>query len=319
MDQDAELFTTAEDFTEVRTDSAKNFCDSPTSYDDSGFVRRQASEEVAGDGSKYPRSGGQERRRADNSLVTSRPKLAYNARIMKHEIRIASPCSADWNRMAGDERVRYCPECKLNVYNFSEMCDAEIERILSRRDGRLCARFYQRSDGTMLTRNCPVGFRAMVRRAATFAGAALATVLSVRPALARAPHAKHAPALFQIQPAQTGLALEVFDASGATVPKARVTITDEKTKVKIYEETDAKGGLRLADLPNGNYEITVVVLGFKELKQSHVAVPTKIPLRLQIELGTLMGEVVVVEEPKVEPKSVPVCKTLSDPTSQKPK
>jgi hypothetical protein len=117
--------------------------------------------------------------------------------------------------MVGDERVRYCPECKLNVYNFSEMCDAEIERILSRRDRRLCARFYQRSDGTMLTRNCPVGFRAVVRRAATFAGAALATVLSVRPALARAPLTKHAPALFQIQPAQTGFSLEVFDASGA--------------------------------------------------------------------------------------------------------
>jgi hypothetical protein len=220
--------------------------------------------------------------------------------------------------MAGDERVRYCPECKLNVYNFSEMCDAEIERILSRRDRRLCARFYQRSDGTMLTRNCPVGFRAVVRRAATFAGAALATVLSVRPALARAPLAKHAPALFQIQPAQTGLSLEVFDASGAGVPKARVSIVDEKTKVKAYGETDAKGRLRLADLPSGNYEITVVALGFMELKQSHVSVPTKSPLRLRIEVGS-MGGVVVVEGLQVEPKSVPICKTLSDPASQKPK
>jgi hypothetical protein len=81
---------------------------------------------------------------------------------MQREIRIASPRSADWNRMTGDERIRYCPECKLNVYNFSEMSDAEIERILARRDGRLCARFYRRSDGTMLTRNCPVGFRAAV-------------------------------------------------------------------------------------------------------------------------------------------------------------
>jgi hypothetical protein len=51
--------------------------------------------------------------------------------------------SADWNRMAGDERVRFCPECKLNIYNFSEMSDADIENILSHRNGRLCARFYQ--------------------------------------------------------------------------------------------------------------------------------------------------------------------------------
>jgi hypothetical protein len=123
--------------------------------------------------------------------------------------------------MAGDERVRYCPECRLNVYNFSEMSDANIESILARRDGRLCARLYQRSDGTMLTRNCPVGFHAVVRRVATFAGAALVAVLSVGPALARTPPAKHAPALFQIQPAQAGLSLEVFDASGATVPYRR--------------------------------------------------------------------------------------------------
>jgi hypothetical protein len=65
--------------------------------------------------------------------------------------------------------------------------------------------------------------------------------------------------------------------------------------------------------------LTVVVPGFKELKQSHVSVPTKIPLRLQIEVGTLMGEVIVVEGPKVEPKSVPICKALSDLASQKPK
>jgi hypothetical protein len=79
--------------------------------------------------------------------------------------------------MAGDELVRYCPECKLNVYNFSEMSDADIESIISHRDGRLCARFYQRSDGTMLTRNCPVGLRAVVRRVSGFASAALAAVI----------------------------------------------------------------------------------------------------------------------------------------------
>jgi hypothetical protein len=161
------------------------------------------------------------------------PKQAYNARIMKQVIRIASPCSADWNRMAGDERVRYCPECKLNVYNFSEMSDADIESIISHRDGRLCARFYQRSDGIMLTRNCSVGLRAVVYRVSGFASAALAALISIGPAFARAPLTKHGPTLFQIQPAQTALSLEVFDSSGAVIPGARVTIMNEKTKVKV--------------------------------------------------------------------------------------
>ena len=30
-------------------------------------------------------------------------------------IRIASPCSANWDEMFGDERKRFCGDCKLNV------------------------------------------------------------------------------------------------------------------------------------------------------------------------------------------------------------
>jgi hypothetical protein len=221
--------------------------------------------------------------------------------------------------MAGDERVRYCPECKLNVYNVSEISDAEIESIVSHRDGRLCARFYQRSDGTMLTRNCPVGLRAVVRRVSGLASAALAAVISVGPAFARTPLTKHGPTLFQIQPVQTGISLEVVDVTGAVVSKARITIVNEKSKVKIDGETDAWGRFRLVDLPAGSYEITVSVPGFKVLKQSHVSMPPKTPLRLQVEVGASMGVVVVVGGPQAEPKTVPICKTLSVPSSEKPK
>ena len=221
--------------------------------------------------------------------------------------------------MAGDERVRYCPECKLNVYNFSEMSDADIENIVSHRNGRLCARFYQRSDGTMLTRNCPVGLRAIVRRVSGFASAALAAVISVSPAFARTPPAKYGSTLIQIEHAQTGISLEVVDVTGAVVSKARITIVNEKTKVKFDGETDARGQLPLVELPAGSYEITVSVPGFKVLKQSHVSVPSKTPLRLQIEVGALMGEVVVVKGPHAEPKNAPLCKTLSEPPSEKPK
>jgi hypothetical protein len=238
---------------------------------------------------------------------------------MKQNIRIASPCSADWNRMTGDECVRYCAECKLDVYNFLEMSDADIESIVSHHNGRLCARFYQRSDGTMLIRNCPVGLRAVVRRVSGFASAALAAVISVSPAFARAPLTKPGPTLFQIQPVQAGISLEVVDATGAVVPKARVTLVNEKTKVKVDGETDAGGRFRLVDLPEGSYEITVSVPGFKVLKQSHVSMPPKTPLRLQVEVGASMGLVVVVGGPQAEPKTAPICKTLSVPSSEKPK
>ena len=34
-------------------------------------------------------------------------------------IRVATPCSADWNAMTGDDRVRACGSCKKHVYNLS--------------------------------------------------------------------------------------------------------------------------------------------------------------------------------------------------------
>jgi hypothetical protein len=74
-------------------------------------------------------------------------------------LKIASPCKANWNEMAGDDRMRFCGLCKLNVYNFSGMTRVEISDLLLRSEGRVCARMYQRKDGTLLTRDCPVGVR----------------------------------------------------------------------------------------------------------------------------------------------------------------
>jgi len=41
------------------------------------------------------------------------------------------------------------------------MTREEAEDLIRRTDGRLCVRFYKRRDGTILTKNCPVGLRAV--------------------------------------------------------------------------------------------------------------------------------------------------------------
>jgi hypothetical protein len=67
--------------------------------------------------------------------------------------------------MQGDDTVRFCTHCKLNVYNLSGMSRGQAEELVRSREGRLCARFYRRDDGTVLTRDCPIGLRAVRRQA----------------------------------------------------------------------------------------------------------------------------------------------------------
>jgi hypothetical protein len=92
-------------------------------------------------------------------------------------VRVAAPCPADWNKMVGDERVRYCGQCSLHVYNLSGMTKRDAERLVANAEGRLCIRYYRRADGSILTRNCPVGLSALKQRVSRIAGAVLSAAL----------------------------------------------------------------------------------------------------------------------------------------------
>ncbi len=100
----------------------------------------------------------------------------FNSRL--DHVRVAAPCPADWDGMVGTDRFRFCGQCNLNVYNLSSMTRAEAESLIARTEGRLCVRFYRRTDGSILTRNCPVGLKAIRRRLSSFAKAATTLFLS---------------------------------------------------------------------------------------------------------------------------------------------
>ena len=88
-------------------------------------------------------------------------------------IDIATPCSADWNQMKGDARVRHCGDCRLDVFNISEMTRAEAVQLIAGRAGRLCIRLYRRADGTLITADCWERLRAARRRGVWAFAAAL--------------------------------------------------------------------------------------------------------------------------------------------------
>ncbi|MBY0451311.1 MAG: hypothetical protein K2X01_11875 [Cyanobacteria bacterium] len=72
-------------------------------------------------------------------------------------LNVASPCPANWEEMTGDDRVRFCNSCQLNVYHLSGMTRLEAEMLIQEKEGKLCVRYYRRADGTILTKDCPLG------------------------------------------------------------------------------------------------------------------------------------------------------------------
>lgn len=81
------------------------------------------------------------------------------------DVRIASPCKMEWADMTGGDRVRHCAACQKNVFNLSGMKRSEAIDLLRATEGKICARFYRRKDGTMLTADCPVGVALIARKA----------------------------------------------------------------------------------------------------------------------------------------------------------
>jgi hypothetical protein len=188
---------------------------------------------------------------------------------------VSSPCTADWETMPGDERVRFCSQCHLNVYNISALTRKQAEKLIAETEGRLCAKLYRRADGTIITRDCPIGIRAIRRRVSHVANAALGVILGIfanqTSVWAEDGHknCKHYTArIVRLQTTQTtALILGTVSAVGITelregIPNAKVTIINEETKREYTSQTDAEGKYRFSSLQAGLYSIVVESPGF---------------------------------------------------------
>ena len=101
-----------------------------------------------------------------------------NVDALLANIRVASPCPARWADMTGDDRARFCAQCQKHVYNLSEMTAEDASDLIREKEGKLCVRFFQRADGTVLTADCPVGAAAVWRRAKRLVAAGIALLCS---------------------------------------------------------------------------------------------------------------------------------------------
>lgn len=106
------------------------------------------------------------------------------------DIYIASPCNAVWDAMQGTDRVRNCGDCHRKVFNLSDMSRAEAQQFLKDNGTSQCLIFYRRTDGTIMTDDCPIGLRKIrdaARRIRQIAAIVLGALISSVAAIAQTP------------------------------------------------------------------------------------------------------------------------------------
>lgn len=146
---------------------------------------------------------------------------------MTLQLQIASPCEEKWESMQGNDRVRHCARCALNVFNVKELSEPEVRALFLKTEGRVCGRIFQRKDGTVLMRDCPTGLAKLRKKA--HAGLAMAVSLVLAVIAFRMGTAKSCP---------TELSLESWFARviGRRLIDARETLRDTTTFGPIINE-----------------------------------------------------------------------------------
>ncbi|MEA2570222.1 MAG: hypothetical protein QOI24_2223 [Acidobacteriota bacterium] len=213
--------------------------------------------------------------------------------------------------MAGDERVRHCTLCSLNVYNFAEMTRDDIRALLVRTEGRVCARLYRRADGTLLTSDCPSGFQVLRQRMSRMAATVGAALFSVSAfasdgATCEKPlvHKDGTKVKFtatQVATARraglTGVVTAAFgDPKEAPLPGVPVTLRNETTKREVVTETDANGIFTFPSLDDGLYRMEVKLSGLTPAVVEHMQLKQNQIMRVEVsmQVQALMGEVIAV-------------------------
>jgi hypothetical protein len=94
---------------------------------------------------------------------------------------------------------------------------------------------------------------------------------------------------------------QVTDPSGAAVPKATITATDQDKGVTFIGLSDAGGNYTVLSVPPGTYSVTAAAAGFGEVKVNHetLVIDQHLLLNFHLKMGSVSSSVEVTEAPPV--------------------
>lgn len=192
-----------------------------------------------------------------------------SAKNFLNNLTIPSPCDADWNAMTGNDQVRFCEHCKLDVHDLSLLTRPQAERLVARSKGRLCVRYHHDAKGRPVTLPVSQKLHRIGRRVSRIAAGAFTATLSVSSAVAQQPAGSQSTANppEATQPLTrwtltSSIVGTVKDQNDVVIPGATISISNRKTGNVFYTSSDLKGEYKVENLSEGEYEVRIEAPGF---------------------------------------------------------
>jgi hypothetical protein len=202
--------------------------------------------------------------------------------------------------MIGNDQFRFCEHCNLSVYNLAEMTRKDVERLIAKSQGRLCVRYQRRPDGSLRTLPASQKLHRLTRRASQVAaGAFSASIAITGAALSEVTvEANVSQAAMINLDSQGALGASVVgfvkDATGAAIPSASVSLTNDQSKIPFYTSVNMSGEFRFEGLTAGIYSLRIEAPGFTASELNGVYVQddteTRLDQVLQVESLESGGE-----------------------------
>lgn len=204
------------------------------------------------------------------------------ARDLSKQIEIKTPCTADWDSMIGNDRVRFCEHCNLSVNDLSQLTPKRVRRLITKSNGRLCVRYRRRPDGSPVIKELPARLLTIGRRVSRIATGAFTATLSLSSAVSqtgtdnvtREQLFTYRQVGAVLEPTSFGAIIKgrVTDAHGAVVQGAGITLGTAETAYLSGTITDAAGEYRFEGLQPGTYQLTIEAIGFARHQVEEIVV-----------------------------------------------
>ncbi|HEX8738383.1 MAG TPA: ankyrin repeat domain-containing protein [Pyrinomonadaceae bacterium] len=221
-------------------------------------------------------------------------------------ITIASPCAQDWDAMSGNEKVRFCSHCALEVNNLSALRRKEAMRLVRQSEGRICVRYVKNPET-----NAPVFAEKLyqiTRRAGIAAGVlgasltlstlayAQGEIVSPLPKTPTETSVENQTDKDKSESVKGKLTGKITDETGALITGAIVFLSNEKTNETRNVSVDKDGLYEFENIVPGTYKLKANAGDvFTEVEMSGIEIIGNSSLTQDISLNTVTP--VVVEVP----------------------